>query len=178
LLLAPSSVQAVGKGLETIAGEGESSRKEEAPISESEFNRLMNYDTVDDVLAEYNIEPVDDNSYDEKVFGSDKHVMVLFYGNKSDESKSLAILTGLLSQKFGEHFDVYAYKAVEGETIYRSQFEKLKAKHGTKDIPTLNIYRNTGDKIQHEDNVFKIESSHASLGRLLPRIERHLEKNY
>ena len=75
----------VDGALELIAS-AEAGEKEKAPISETEFEKLMKYDSVDDILKEYGIGSVDDSSYKRKVYDSDKHVMVVFYNNKAHGS--------------------------------------------------------------------------------------------
>ena len=139
--IALSTPKLVVGGLEMIASV---QAEEKAPISEAEFERLMKYDTVDDILKEYGIGSVDDDSYQRKVYDSDKHVMVLFYINKGIGSKGLAVLTGLLEREFSEQFNVLGYKITNNAKPNHQEFNHVTRTYNFEHTPAVLFYKSDG----------------------------------
>ncbi len=141
-LVALSTPNIVDKGVEMVA-RAEAEEPEKSPISEAEFNRLMAYDTVDDILTEYRIGSVDDSTYKRKVYDSDKHVMVLFYNNTGKGSKGLSVLAGLLSKEFDSQFEVFRYKMSEQQETPDNVLRQVYIKYGIDKTPIILLYKNS-----------------------------------
>ncbi|MBT4540188.1 hypothetical protein HOC35_01625 [Candidatus Woesearchaeota archaeon] len=171
--LALSTPKVVDKGLELIASADAS---EKAPISETEFERLVGYDTVDQVLDEYGIGSVDDSSYQRKVYDSDKHVMVVFYNNRALGSKGLSVLAGLFSQEFGSNFDNYAYKLSESDSTPNDLTIKMFKEHGIKKTPAIVIYKNS-DLPDVTERVISGISTHQNLNKMFTLVAKYINSS-
>ena len=163
----------VNGGLELIA-EVAAGEKEESPISKAKFDRLMAYDTVDEVLSEYGIRPVDDESYKRNVYDSDKHVMVLFYNNKSQGSKGLAVLTGLLGEEFGFPFEVFGFKMSEGENTPYNVFARVKKDFGIEDTPFILLYQQNRGIVRKKESVESGIDTHQQLAEGFKLVKNYI----
>ena len=174
-IMAISTPQAVDRGLELIAS---AQAEEKAPISEAEFERLMKYDTVDDILKEYGIGSVDDASYKRKVYDSDKHVMVVFYDNCGSGAKGLGVLFALLSQQFGSKFNFLGYKmSEECEHTPKKVFDHVTEAYGLKDTPSILLYDNKNSS-KAKDKVNGCIISFNKLLEMSKILTRHINNNY
>ena len=150
-LVALSTPKIVDNGLEMIASV---QAEEKAPISETEFERLMKYDTVDDILKEYGIGSVDDSSYQRKVYDSGKHVMVVFYNNRSQGSKGLSVLAGELSEQFGSQFEVLGYKMSESsDQTPVDVFNHVRKTYSFRTTPAILFYQNKGTNVERNESI-------------------------
>ncbi len=177
-LVALTTPQVVDKGLEMIT-KASAEEPEKSPISEAEFERLMKYDTVDDILKEYGIGSVDDSTYKRKVYGSDKHVMVLFYNNRSHGSKGLAVLTSLLSQEFGSKFEVFGYKMSESDDKTPEDiFKHVTKRYDFEHTPLVVIYKNSGSITKKEETLEKGIITFEGLLKAVKISQNYLRNNF
>lgn len=174
-LVALSTPNVVDKGVEMVARAG-AEEHEKAPISEAEFNRLMAYNTVDDILSEYGIGSVDDASYKRKVYDSDKHVMVLFYNNKAQGSKGLSILVALLGEKWSSNFDILGYKMSEEQNTPPTILQHVYDTYGVRKTPAIVLYKNSELPTANEKIVSGI-TTFDNLNRMFNIVAKYINSN-
>ncbi|MFH1439652.1 MAG: hypothetical protein ABIG89_03735 [Candidatus Woesearchaeota archaeon] len=172
-LLGLGAVDLFTGGLVTVALAAE---RTTPPITEREFNRRTGHATVDMVLGEYGIGSVDDASYQRKVYGSDKHVMVLFYNNRSQGSKGLAVLIGLLGKEFGSKFDVFGYKLGERERASDNMMRHVHRLYGVDKAPIVLLYKNS-DLPNVNERIAGGILTYSNLNRMMGIVTKYINNN-
>jgi len=98
--------------------------------------------------------PVDNNNYQREVFGSDRPVMVLLYGD-GDFSRGLGALVKVLNEEFSQiKICTYYCNYRDGDRSKRDMdqlIDRLRAKnYPIKVLPLLVFYDNDGGKVEME----------------------------
>jgi len=105
--------------------------------------------TVEEIIGD--MERVDDSTYQQKVFGSDKPVIVFFYNNKGDYSKGLAALVVYLVNEYEKDIKYLAFKLSEEKRTPKDVLRKAVNKYGINEVPSLFLYDNDKGYIKKED---------------------------
>lgn len=141
---------------------------------EQKFNKAMSQ-PVDETIK--GMEMVDDSTYQKKVFGSDKPVIVMFYNNEGDYSKGLATLTESLNEEFGDKIKFLAYKASENEKTEDNKLRSMISKYDIKEVPSLYFFDNDNGSIKREERLNGGIKSTDFYKKIAPEITNFINKN-
>jgi len=128
--------------------------------------------TVDQIIGD--TERVNDSTYQEKVFGSDKPVIVLFYNNNAEGSKGLAFLTEELQSKYEGEINFFAYKMSDGNRTPPNMFRKMGHKYKLENTPALAFYDNDKGVIEREDTMNGGIKTYGFYSKTTPEIIKYI----
>jgi hypothetical protein len=93
---------------------------------------------------------VTDVDYREKVNGSPRPVLVIFYADRDEKSRNLATLARYLAQDFSSKIGFYGYRASDAASADRPTLERLRQLYGVRQIPATLFYDNDRGKMELE----------------------------
>ena len=105
---------------------------------------------VSGILRGTPIADITDADYRQKVDGSPRPVIVVFYAEQDEKSRNLATLARYLAQDFSSKIGFYAYRASEAAAVDRSTSERLAKDYGVRQVPATLFYDNDRGKIELE----------------------------
>ena len=129
--------------------------------SDRELEAMM-AQPVATTLAGANVVPVNDDNYQDVVFGANSPVMVLFYNEKPSGtavplSRGSAALTRVLSERFPQvrfcAFHVIEGTYDDGTKVSVEEVNRLKFKYGAKCTPAILAYDNDAGKVEYDDQM-------------------------
>ena len=129
---------------------------------------------------------VNDNNYQQEVFGANSPVMVLFYvdtktGDGQPLSRGNATLTNVLSHMFPQ-IKFCAYEITQGtiEDGTRVSYEeagRLKEKYGVKDTPAVLLFDNDSGKVEYDEQMAGGIKTLGGLKKNITIFREYIEKN-
>ena len=102
---------------------------------------------VSGILRGTPIASITDADYRQKIDGSPRPVIVVFYAEQDEKSRNLATLARYLAQDFSTKIGFYAYRASDAAAVDRSTSERLAKDYGVRQIPATLFYDNDRGKI-------------------------------
>jgi hypothetical protein len=120
-----------------------------APIDMAEVRRLAQQ-PVGAILRGTAFADVTDADYREKIDGSPRPVIVVFYADRDEKSRNLATLARYLAHDFSSKIGFYAYRASDGTSVDKPTLERLQQRYGIRQIPATLFYDNDRGKIELE----------------------------
>ncbi len=85
---------------------------------------------------------ITDADYREKVQGSPRPVIVIFYADRDEKSRNLATLARYLAQDFGDKIGFYGYRASDAASADKPTLDRLRQRYGVRQIPATLFYDN------------------------------------
>jgi hypothetical protein len=124
-----------------------------AAIDMTEVRRLAR-EPVQTILRGTAFGEIDDADYRQKVDGSSRPVIVVFYADRDEKSRNLATLGRYLAQDFSDRIAFYAYRASATAGVDRAVSERLAKSYGVKQVPATLFYDNDRGKIELERTTY------------------------
>jgi hypothetical protein len=121
----------------------------QAAIDMAEVRRLA-AQPVQAILRGTAFADIGDGDYRQKIGGSPRPVIVVFYADRDEKSRNLATLARYLAQDFSAKIAFYAYRASETAGVDRAVVERLQKGYGVKQVPATLFYDNDRGKIELE----------------------------
>jgi hypothetical protein len=110
-------------------------------IDMAEVRRLAR-EPVPAILRGTTFAEISDADYRQKVEGSSRPVIVIFYADRDEKSRNLATLARYLAQDFAEKIAFYGYRVSDAAKVDRPVSERLEKSYGVKQIPATLFYDN------------------------------------
>jgi hypothetical protein len=126
-------------------------------IDMAEVRRLAQQ-PVGQILRGTPFADVTDADYRQKVAGSPRPVIVVFYADRDEKSRNLATLARYLAQEFGSKITFYGYRASDTAAVDRPTLERLQKSYGIRQIPATLFYDNDRGKIELERTDYDVPS--------------------
>jgi hypothetical protein len=125
------------------------------PVDMAEVRRLAR-EPVETIFSGAPIDRISDQDYQQRVNGSPRPVVVVFYASQEEKSRNLATLARYLALEFGEVISFYGYRVATGATVERQALGALQKQYGVKQIPATLFYDNDRGKIELEKTEYSV----------------------
>ena len=125
------------------------------PVDMTEVRRLAR-EPVETIFSGVPIDRISDQDYQQRVNGSPRPVVVVFYASQDEKSRNLATLARYLALEFGGSISFYGYRVTTGATVERQALGTLQRQYGVKQIPATLFYDNDRGKIELEKTDYSV----------------------
>lgn len=125
------------------------------PVDMAEVRRLAR-EPVETIFSGVSIGRISDQDYQQRVNGSPRPVVVVFYASQDEKSRNLATLARYLALEFGGSISFYGYRVTTGATVERQALGTLQRQYGVKQIPATLFYDNDRGKIELEKTDYSV----------------------
>jgi hypothetical protein len=125
------------------------------PVDMAEVRRLAR-EPVETIFSGVPIDRISDQDYQQRVNGSPRPVVVVFYASQDEKSRNLATLARYLALEFGGAISFYGYRVTTGATVERQALGTLQRQYGVKQIPATLFYDNDRGKIELEKTDYSV----------------------
>jgi len=146
---------ALAAGLGLTAGLSSVAAAAVPPVDMAEVRRLAR-EPVETIFSGVSIGRISDQDYQQRVNGSPRPVVVVFYASQDEKSRNLATLARYLALEFGGGISFYGYRVATGATVERQALGTLQRQYGVKQIPATLFYDNDRGKIELEKTDYSV----------------------
>ncbi|MGH7421644.1 MAG: thioredoxin family protein, partial [Candidatus Rokuibacteriota bacterium] len=102
------------------------------------------------ILHDTPFSTITDADYRQKVEGSSRPVIVVFYADRDEKSRNLATLARYLALDLSDKIAFFAYRASDTDRIDRPTSERLERAYGIRQIPATLFYDNDRGNMELE----------------------------
>jgi hypothetical protein len=128
-----------------------------AAIDMAEVRRLAQQ-PVQAIIRDTAFRDIDDADYRQKVDGSSRPVIVIFYADRDEKSRNLATLARYLAADFSEKIGFYGYRASDTAGVDKAALARLAKSYGIKQVPATLFYDNDKGKMELEGTRYDVPS--------------------
>jgi hypothetical protein len=111
---------------------------------------------VQAILRDTPFRDIADADYRQKVQGSSRPVIVVFYADRDEKSRNLATLARYLAVDFSDKIGFYGYRATDAAAVDKPRLAHLQKGYGVRQVPATLFYDNDTGKMELEGTRYDV----------------------